>query len=84
MTLHTFLCRRDFLPAHTVMVVPARRGLRSLYQVFAAHRAAMAAVNERPGFGRAFPSVYAVRSLYHRIFAGQGGSHFQSISSAVL
>ncbi len=30
------------------------------------------------------PSVYAVRSLYHRIFARQGGSHFQSMSSAVL
>ena len=30
------------------------------------------------------PSVYAVRSLYHRIFARQGGSHFQSMSSAVF
>ncbi len=30
------------------------------------------------------PSSYTVRLLYHRIFAGQGGSHFQSISSAVL
>ena len=30
------------------------------------------------------PSSYTVRLLYHRIFARQGGSHFQSMSSAVL
>ena len=55
LSIHVSLCRQDCLPAHTAMITPARRGLRSLYHVFVAHRAAMAAVNERPGFGRALP-----------------------------
>ena len=32
-SVHVFLCWKDCLPAHIVMVVPARRGLRSLYHI---------------------------------------------------
>ena len=66
-TVHIFLCRQQgFLPAHTPMVMPARQGLRSLYQVFAAHRAAMAAVNKCSGRGNLFPNR---RCIYYTISA---------------
>ena len=58
-----------YTPAFAVpakQVTPARRGLRSLYQVFAAHRAAMAAVNECPGRGNLFPNRPCI---YYTIFA---------------
>ena len=60
LSIHVSLCRQDCLPAHTAMITPARRGLRSLYHVFAAHRAAMAAVNECSGRGNLFPNRLCV------------------------
>ena len=65
-TVHLSLCRQDCLPAHIPMVTPAWRGLCSLYQVFAAHRAAMATVNECSGRGNLFPNRPCI---YYTIFA---------------